>query len=205
MCAAHDKMLALAKEEAKHCDLEQVETNTINRLAAAFILRGTPVWVSPKLQVAYELILEWMPFKVATQQGTRSWGLPNDIQMLTNRLTFHYPLGIIVIHHELGTAFKFDVNDPPFTLEVSRALQYTSLYKGCLTLARFQIDDAKCVFAYVTVENTGGYVRGAESLCPRDLLITNAIHIPDIRTGLGHKKTPGSWCQAASICGDIDQ
>ena len=198
MCATYNKMLALAKDEAKHCDLEQVEYNIITRLAAAFILRGTPILVTPKLQVNYELILEWISFTVVTHQGTRSWGMPGDIQMLAHRLVFHYPLGVIVIHHELRIAFKFQVDEPPRIMELPRALHYASLFPGCLTLARFQMDDEKCAFAYVTVENSGPYVRVAQHPCPRDLLITSAFHTPDVRTRLGGQRSLASLPQSVS-------
>ena len=179
MGTVYQKIHRLVNRALENSDLEFAETRLINRLVAAFILRGTPILVTCEIQVTYELVLAWTTFTVLSKAGTRPWGNPADIQELAMRLQFYYPLGILVIHHELKVAFHFLASRSPFIMDLPRALRYASIYQNCLTLARFMIDKEKCVFAYVTVEDLRQNPCFVESRCPWDLLIANACNFPN--------------------------
>ena len=127
------------------------ETSIMQRLEAAYVLRGEKVELVNGIFVRYNLLPELSILHVFKRTKCRLWGLPIDVQRFTDNLRLYCRLGVIVMHHRLGIAFHFRQSEEPQLLEIIRALKYRSRFSECVLLAH--IDGAEgTVFAYVDAD-----------------------------------------------------
>ena len=107
-----------------HCP-EVIKPNLSDRLQAAYVLRGYPVNVCLGIEVIYNLLAELALLRVVSQDFTRNWGQPLDLQELSWTIVQYYPFGIIVLHQCLCHAFHFTcVENSPRLFSYHQALGY---------------------------------------------------------------------------------
>ena len=172
-------LLALVRNDinAPPCP-RPTEPNLLNRLRAAFVLRGYPVNVCYGITVTYKLLPELALIRVVSQTSTRNWGQPKDLQELALAIVINYPLGIIFFHHRLGQVFHFTCDDEsPRLIKGYRALRYAGKFQDCLVLAREDTEDGT-TYAQVHVATVPPHkcVGSADGL--REFLLNRICRVP---------------------------
>ena len=147
------KLLHVVEREMLATDVVKRENKELwQRLGCAFALRESPVHITKQVEITYTVVREWMLYQVITAETTRPWGLPSDLQELAISIGCFFPLGIIVLHHEMEAAFRFSLIDAPTIIPVLQAVSYAAKFPKCLLLARITMHDGGHVFARLTAD-----------------------------------------------------
>ena len=185
------QILAILGAQARPPDTPKiVEWSLDQRLNAAFVLRGSPVQILPRTRVIYSLLPSLGLFRVMSPRISRNWGEPRDLQELAVRISWYYPAGVMVLHHDLKAAFSFRCDAGPTMYRLSDALRQVRQGLSCLVLARIQQIDGKIVWAAVQV--TAQHVDLAEKAEIPWLRCFITLHALQVGIPRGRSMSPSS-------------